>query len=278
MADNVQVMVLGKPGIGKSTLANGLMGRDEAPINPPGSVETKGVTRAVESYEFTHNGVRSVIWDTPGLLDSTLNQDTVLRDIMKIYHDIDLFLLCIRMPDGRLIKDDDNHKIIEILENKFGKDIWSKTLVVLVFANELVASLKIHLSKNGEVDMEEVKATFYSNEQQWTSLMKQKLGESYLGVVPTGHINRPKILETDGERWLNKFWEKCLRSLPTPEKQAALLKLNEDRLTNNPDVSIEKKSLAQQRIFASHSLKEFFSVLAERFSDQLVSLKQFLVG
>ena len=279
-ADDIQVMVLGKPGVGKSTLANGLMGKNIARISAPGAVVCAGVTRAVESYEFAHNGVRAVIWDTPGLGDTTLSEDHVLRDISRVYNDIDLFLFCIRMPDKRLTPGDDNSKIIKLLEKKFKKDIWRRTLVVLVFANELVASLQTELLTKDKDITQLVASTFESNRRQWESIMRKELGQ-FLGVVPTGHVNRPKLLKTDEERWLNKFWEKCLRSLHTQEKQAALLKLNEDRLTDDPRVnavSVEKKTLAEQYIFASRSIKEFISVLGKRFVSALSSLRSTFLG
>ena len=239
IADEIQFMIIGKPGIGKSTLANALVGEDIAKVGSPGSIHSQSVTRNVVAYMFSRNGVRALIWDTPGLMDSTLDQDTVLKDISTLYSSIDLFLLCIQ----RIIPGGENYKIIKCLESKFSKDIWKKTLVVLVRANCQVQALKTEQAMYK--DTLSVASKFSDKMKDREVFIKKLLGKSFLGLVPTGHVAVPKLLETDKDSWLSKLWEKCLRSLSIPEKQAALQKLNEDRLTDNPSMLIKKESLAQ---------------------------------
>ena len=199
-AGNFQLMIVG--GMGKSTLVNALMGKDVAKVESPGSINLESVTKNVASYEFTRNGVRAVIWDTPCLL-TCADQDSVLRDIRMVYNNIDLFLLCIRMDSNYY------YKVIKCLESQFSKDIWKKSLVVLMFANVTVQYLKTQLAaekKNASL----VASKFNDCMKDWEVLMKKLLGESFLGVVPAGHVAVPKILETDKDSWLNNLWEKCL--------------------------------------------------------------------
>jgi len=102
---SINIMILGKPGIGKSTLVNGLLGKTVAKISPLESIETRGYTRVVQFYSLKNNGIKGVVYDTPWLLDSILETD-VIQEVKKVFPKVDLFLLCIRMSHPRIIEGD----------------------------------------------------------------------------------------------------------------------------------------------------------------------------
>ena len=201
MAGDFQLMIVGR--MGKSTLVNVLTEKNVAKVTPPGTIIIGSETKNVTPYKFTRNGVKAMIWDTPHLLTCT-DQDSVLRDIRMVYNSIDLFLLCIRM-ESRIIIGDSNYEMIKCLESQFSKDIWKKSLVVLVSADTIVQQLKAQ-----KEDASSVASKFNDYMKALEVLMKKILGESFLGVVPAGHVAVPKILETDKHSWQNKLWEKCL--------------------------------------------------------------------
>ena len=188
-------------------------------------IHVLGMTIKVESYEFTHNGMKAVIWDTPGLCDRMyLDQGSILRDISMVYSNIDLFLLCVNAENLRVMSRGSLCQMIQCLECKFSKDMWKKTLVVLMRADGYVASLRTQKVKDMQSQFDQFK-------KSWEVILKEKLGSLFLGVAAAGHNNRPKLLETDKDSWITTLWEKCISSLPKP-KRAALLKINEDRQPN----------------------------------------------
>ena len=259
VAKSINIMILGKPGIGKSTLVNGLLGKGVAKISLSGLIETRGCTRVVQPYSFDNNGITGVVYDTPGLLDATLETD-VIQEVKKVCSKVDLFLLCIRMSDPRIIEGDENCQIIRLLEKSFGKKIWEKTLVTLVFANELISTLKL----SEENKSSRITKKFNDNKTEWQRIMKTKL-KSFHGVIPTGHINEPKLLPGDQYHWLTTFWEKCLLSLPSDDKKAALIQLNKDRFTHNVDLTYNGK-LETTQITITSAIGSWFQGLGKSFS------------
>ena len=200
-------MVVGKPAIGKSSLAYAFMGTHMAKVSLPGAIEIditfRGKTKNVESYEFTHNGVKAVIWDTPGLGDTYLDQRSILRDISMVYSSIVLFLLYINAENTRILSNDSTCQMIKCLECKFSKDIWKKTLAVLVHADWYVDSL----TKEKEKD---IQSRFNQFKKSWEVILKERIGSSFLGVVPAGRITISKLLETDKDSWIPRFGRNAL--------------------------------------------------------------------
>ena len=76
-------MVVGLPGIGKSTLVNGILGKDLAKVSELGQVTTMGVTRGITAYTDKVDKVWLKLWDTPGLMDKSGDPDKVLADIKQ---------------------------------------------------------------------------------------------------------------------------------------------------------------------------------------------------
>ena len=256
VAGSITVMVVGKPGIGKSTLVNGLLGQNVAEVGRKGKIYTKGVTTAVKDYKLEHNGSTARVYDTPGLLDPTLKEETMSK-IETAYSEVDLLLLCIRMADDRFIKGDENNTVIDLLEKSLGENIWKKTLVVLVFANEKVSGLK-----TGARDFC-VKTDFLECLKCWEEVLRSRIPE-IRGVVPTGHISQGKILKSDKYHWLSNFWETCFMSLANDSKRAALLQFNRRRFTDNVNVSI-RGTLEERQITITDHLKEAFALLGQKF-------------
>ena len=251
VAGSITVMVVGKPGIGKSTLVNGLLGQNVAEVGRKRKIYTEGVTTAVKDYKLEHNRITARVYDTPGLLDPTLQEETMSK-IEAAYSEVDLLLLCIRITNDRFIEGDENNTIIDLLE-KSGEKIWRKTLVVLVFANEMVSGLKV-----GVTDLC-AKTDFLECLKSWEEVLRSRIPE-IRGVVPTGHISQGKILKSDKYHWLSNFWGTCFMSLADDSKRAALLQLNRRRFTNNVNVSI-RGTLEERQITITDQLKEAFTNL-----------------
>ena len=268
--DSINIMIVGKPGIGKSTLINGLLGQNVAAVGEVGMIYTEGVTRIVKEYKFENNGITGVVYDTPGLLDSTLDQDEIIGQIREAFSKVDLLLLCIRNSETRVIEGDENNTIIKLLEESLGESVWRKTLVTLVFANELVSSLKVTLEGNSLA----IKKKFHDNLSTWDGIMGKKL-PGYCGVIPTGHIKQGKLLESDKYHWLTNFWEKCFQSLKEDSKKAALVQLNKNRFTNEVDVEIKGK-VEETQITVTEEVSDKLRQFSESFTQTFEWLRSFV--
>ena len=268
VAKSINIMIVGKPGIGKSTLVNGLLGQDVAIVGQMGQIYTEGVTRLVTTHKVDHNGITATVYDTPGLLDSSLDQSVIVRHIQEVFSNVDLLLLCIRTADSRFINDDENNRIIKLLEDSLGKGVWRKTLVTLVFANELIGNLKTTLGNNKLA----ITRNFQETKKSWDDIFKRRL-PGYCGVIPTGHINQGKLLEWDKYYWLTNFWEKCFLSLQDDSKKAALVQLNKSRLTKEVDVTIKGK-LEETKITITDELEDILRRLFTRFTETLAWLSK----
>ena len=139
----LNLMVLGEQGIGKSTLVNGLIGDEVAEIAAVGHLATQCITTEVKMYPHRKNNAVINIWDTPGLLDPTCDVDRVMKNIIEVIPQIDLFLFCVRMDQTRYLPDNLVKKIMARITEGAGKDIWNKTLIVLTRANLVIMTIAV---------------------------------------------------------------------------------------------------------------------------------------
>lgn len=144
--DPVVLVVIGKPGVGKSTLLNNFLDlkkRKRAVAAHYG----ESVTTEVSEYIQEVNGIKVKIIDTPGLGSADLTEDQVKRQIamLNAYTDdgkADLLLYCCSMDGGRI--DSADVKTIETLNRAFKGTgaIWERALLVLTHADTIIDQLE----------------------------------------------------------------------------------------------------------------------------------------
>ena len=211
----VRILITGKTGTGKSAVINGIVGNE---VTEEGG-GLKRCTTEVKPIAVSYNGVKMVIWDTPGLQDTT---DT--NYIQKMQNegcgDADLVLYCTRMDETRLREDD--KQAIEKLTKGFGKDLWNHTLFVLTFANRV--SLPPQMKKK-----KSEKEHFNYRMDEWKSVLSESLMESGVSkevagkicLVPAGHSSEPNL--PDRENWLSPLFFACLFKMSTLPQVGLLL-------------------------------------------------------
>ena len=223
------ILLTGKTGVGKSTLANALIGQDLAVEGDTLRPETK----EVESLEATINGVHITIWDSPGLQDGSDSEMGYLEGIQKKCAKVDLILHCSKMDEARLHKGDS--ETIRILIAVFGEDIINNCLFVLTFANKVHPPPKRQRNQSSASKPVDEKEYFKNRVAEWSEALREMVEElgipgdvaANIPVVTAGH--KDDIYLPDCEDWLSEFWKKCLQHT-TIQSKPALLKINAKRL------------------------------------------------
>ena len=257
----LRILVTGKTGQGKSSLINGILG---AKVVAEGARATRCTTK-VEQISKTIKGVPIKVFDSPGLQDSTENEEEYIQGMRDTCQELSLILYCTKMINTRLTDDDKN--AMRKLTEAFGESFWKYAVFVLTFAN------KEDVTRKDDRD-EDVDEPSDSDDKAWEELEKRRfegrleiwkrdlqnflvkeVGVSdeiakSIPVVPTGdnkksRQNKHPLRLPDREDWFNKFWEVCC--LRVKETQL-FLKVNSDRMSTD---NVTKTPEFEEKVFNS---------------------------
>ena len=228
----LNILFTGKTGVGKSSLANALVGREVSVEGETLNPETMDVFK----YSADIAGVSVTIWDSPGLQDGTSNESGYLEKMAAKCKELDLVLYCTRMDDTR-IRDEDYETIIT-LTRAFGEEIWENAIFTLTFANQVKKSVR---SRDPATQINQ-KEFFLSRLTQWESKLKEALEKAGVSreivrktvVVPVGY--QENLALPDRDNWLSKFWLACLQRI-NKRASLALLKISANRLPKEGDTT-----------------------------------------
>ena len=230
------IIISGKMGVGKSSLINGLVGKEVAKE----ATSVTSVTSAITSYSFSmkiedrsvQKTIEVTVLDTPGLGDPFGKEEDNLVAIAERCSSCDLLIYCLDMR-GRFTKDD--AKGIRELTSSIGSQVWKNTVFALTFANEVKPPPQSSTSRfwyyvsfgyyNGRLEL------FKRLLSEWKeSICKALEGQNALtdelAIVPTGyrHSNPP-----DRKDWLAPFWFEAFRKT-NKSSQPAFLGINLHRI------------------------------------------------
>ena len=227
----LKMMVIGEAGQGKSTLINGLLGKEVA---KEGDSFVPG-TLKIQQYHLNQNGVKIGIWDTPGFgVESPEEDEKVVEQLRSSdCHPIDLALFCIRMDAMRIptrVHIDTMKKLTEV----FGRKFWRYCLFVLTFANNVE-----QFCPQGEEMVYYFSQRCIEIEDQLREALKKHVGLEgkeleRVRAVPVGSYKKglyrsnPWALP-DREDWFVMFWLECTDHM-CKSAVSALLQANYHRL------------------------------------------------
>ena len=149
--EGIQIVLVGKPNAGKSSLLNALSGRDSAIVTP-----IAGTTRDVLTEQINLDGLPTEIVDTAGLRETLdpIEAEGVRRALAALKR-ADLVLFLTDASDGRAQLNDD---LAALLPDQVQPDfiVWNKTDLVAeplqIGANELSISASTGAGLDGLID------------------------------------------------------------------------------------------------------------------------------
>ena len=234
---DINILVTGKTGVGKSTLVNGIVGREVAKQGDSLDPETCEVT----AHTTREGDITVNVFDSPGLQDGTKNEAKYLADMKQKCADVDLVVYCMRMSETQVPEGGPDMKAIKLLNETFGHDMWKNTVFLLTFANDVVELAKLEAYD----DPEKQQKYFDKQLQSWEALIRERLCTTVevpndivkkMIIIPAGHKNKPLLPDSAsvaGEsHWLSRVWLKAL-GVTKPQAQLALIKLNLHRIQMN---------------------------------------------
>ena len=134
--NSLKIVFSGKMGVGKSSLINGLVGKEVSKE----ATSVMAVTNEIMSYSFTmkveDTTVQKVIdvtvLDTPGIADPFRDEDANFKAIAEHCSDCDLLIYCM---DIRVWFTKDDVMGIKRLTDLVGPQVWKNTVFALTFDN-----------------------------------------------------------------------------------------------------------------------------------------------
>uniref|UniRef100_A0A1J3EWI8 AIG1-type G domain-containing protein n=1 Tax=Noccaea caerulescens TaxID=107243 RepID=A0A1J3EWI8_NOCCA len=125
---SINVLVIGKTGVGKSATVNSIFGETKSPVGAFG-VTTKSANYVVGNV----GGILVRILDTPGLMSSATEERFNQEVLMSIKKSMRTFPVDVILFIDRVDENQDIH-LLRIITSSLGSSIWRNTIVVLTHA------------------------------------------------------------------------------------------------------------------------------------------------
>ena len=200
------ILVIGRTGVGKSTLINNLLGKEVASVGHTLQSETPAVYP--HDHEDSVEGVQIVVYDTPGLGDVKGEEDEKMH--LEIIRDhlakkkIHLVVYCFQLNEMIM-----SSSLIGAINkyHKIGVD-WERSVIALTFADALYVTKWEQEVENFNISQEEDFNISQYFDKRVDSIQKDlEFGmktDVHLKICPTSLHPKDKL--PNGEPWYVPFW------------------------------------------------------------------------
>ena len=253
------ILLTGKCGVGKSHLANALLGDDK--YAEEGRQRNRATTTSLTCHSEKVGNVTVEIFDTPGLQDRHLERETILQEIKeKITNGVHLCVFCLRM-DVKILSAD--VEVMRDISNALNNN-WSNAIVALTFANRVACDNLFGNSKSSRRRFfrEEMMDCEKVIREDLKNLGVDSSNASKIPIIPVGTYRDPQLPNT--EDWLSKFWMKAYKTTKI-ESRVYLARINVTRLhgQQNGNIPPLQFSSSQESNFIRCTVKSYMNYIRE---------------
>ncbi|MDZ7969732.1 MAG: GTPase [Nostoc sp. DedSLP03] len=222
---NLTFLLVGRTGVGKSSTINTLMGQKLAEVG-----KFRPVTKSIEEYKSKIEGIPYTVVDTPGLADTSENEQEYINSIKSAIPEPDSIWFVTILGENRVR--DDERKTINTISSAFGKQAWEKAVIVFTYAD------KVDADEYNEYFLERTKLI---QEEIAISIKNTDIAQQIPSVAVANNPRGRKPLPTpDDKPWLNELYTTVIkrisdRALPSIVLATASRVIPQD--TNSQEVS-----------------------------------------
>ena len=213
----IHILVIGKTRVGKSAVINAIAGRKVAREGQ----DTKDIIRQVTRYNFHVGDVKYVVWEAPGLQDTSEDDSVVITKLKNVLKKecshINLVIYCTLMNRERFEQSEED--AIRNVTEAFTAEIWKNTVFALTYANRVLPPAGY------ETDEEEAQ-WFQSRILEFKkviegALVKSGVKASKIAVFPAGYHTAsrrmPDVRKFYGiTDWFAEMYDKSNERLQNP--------------------------------------------------------------
>ncbi|XP_019856616.1 PREDICTED: uncharacterized protein LOC109585108 isoform X2 [Amphimedon queenslandica] len=234
---DIQIIVLGKTGAGKSALINSII--DLERIVAKEGADMEPCTGTVRLYRCSNviPGVNVTIIDTPGLQDIHQKEQSYIQQMKSKCQEVTLVLYCMKMTDRRLTNDD--IVAMKKLHQAFGPKFWERVVFVLTFANKEDCDERIDID---EPESDSEPPDDDDDEEAWAEITRKRFTHriehrskainvflkdtfrindvpfSVAGTYKSHRKNRKPMVLPDRENWVVRFLSLCSHEIKEKHK------------------------------------------------------------
>lgn len=146
----INIVVVGLAGSGKTSLISKLCGYEGETLEY--ELNATLHEHHAKEYQLQREGKTISIHDTLGLSDPHVSAKKVLNHLTKDIHEINLLVICLKLYDKV------DNAVIEMMENikkHCGRDIFSRTVLILTQADEYQVHCRSYRENQGEEAIKE---------------------------------------------------------------------------------------------------------------------------
>lgn len=133
----MNVVILGKTGVGKSTLGCSLLGEEFFRTSAKVTAETKTIQYKYNVVERTK--VRII--DTPGFMDTEDDVTAEVAKVLEIFDGVHVFVIVFNMANTRFTQDD--HGTMKEILSLFGEELFKHAIVVFTKAGAVIGQTHV---------------------------------------------------------------------------------------------------------------------------------------